>query len=88
LEILLRDGPNNAYLPNGHVPQRSDVALSADAPPGSRRREIAVYLPANGALLAAVALMVAGWDGCTIEHPGFPRDGAWKIRTEGLQRLP
>ena len=33
VEILLRDGPNNRYLPNGHCPQRSDEA----APPPAAR---------------------------------------------------
>ncbi|MCP5548422.1 MAG: hypothetical protein H7A50_13720 [Akkermansiaceae bacterium] len=88
VEILLREGPNNLYLPTGHCPQRSDVALPKDAPPGARKREIAAYLPANGAFLSAVALMVAGWDGCETEHPGFPKDGRWKIRAEGLHPLP
>ena len=88
LDVLLRVAPNNRYLPNGHCPQRSDEAAPpapAAAPP---RREIAAYLPANGALLAAVALMVAGWDGCPVEHPGFPEDGNWTIRAEGLHPLP
>lgn len=85
LEVLLRDGPNNRYLPNGHCPQGSDIARADQA---AGRREIAAYLPANGAFLAAVALMVAGWDGCAVEHPGFPVDGTWTIRAEGLQRLP
>jgi hypothetical protein len=88
LEILLRDGPNNRWLPNGHVPQRSDTALPANPPPGTRRSEIAAYLPANGAFLAAVALMVAGWDGATEKFPGFPKDGKWVIRAEGLHPLP
>jgi hypothetical protein len=90
VEILLRDGPNNRYLPNGHCPQRSDeAALKTPGPaPGARKREIAVYLPANGALLAAVALMVAGWDGAPAVHPGFPADGSWTIRAEGLRPLP
>jgi hypothetical protein len=91
VDVLLRDGPNNAYLPNGHVPQRSDAALlpNASGEPRTRSRtEIAVYLPANGALLSAVDLMVAGWDGCKVEHPGFPNDGKWKIRAEGWQPLP
>lgn len=88
VEILLRDGPNNRYLPNGHCPQRSDEKIDPNAPPGARRREIAVYLPANGAFLSAVALMVAGWDGCTEKLPGIPKDGTWKVRAEGLQRLP
>jgi len=88
MEILLRDGPNNRYLPNGHCPQRSDEKLDPKAPPGARRREIAVYLPANGAFLSAVALMVAGWDGCTEDYPGIPKDGTWNVRAEGLKRLP
>ncbi len=88
VEILLRDGPNNRYLPNGHCPQRSDEKLDPKAPPGARRREIAVYLPANGSFLSAVALMVAGWDGCAEEFPGIPKDGTWQVRAEGLKRLP
>ena len=88
VEILLRDGPNNRYLPNGHCPQRSDAKLDPNAPPGARKREIAVYLPANGSFLSAVALMVAGWDGSAGEFPGIPKDGTWKVRAEGLARLP
>lgn len=88
LEILLRDGPNNRYLPNGHCPQRSDTAATGTPAPGARRHEIAAYLPANGALLSAVALMIAGWDGAPRAHPGFPADGSWVIRAEGLKSLP
>ena len=88
VEILLREGPNNHYLPNGHCPQRSDEKLATDAPPGARKREIAVYLPANGAFLSAVSLMVAGWDGAPRPTPGFPADGSWVIRSEGLKPLP
>ncbi|HTX64781.1 MAG TPA: hypothetical protein VMD31_03345 [Opitutaceae bacterium] len=87
LDILLRDGPNNHYLPNGQCPQRGEGTATAVAP-GAHRYEIAAYLPANGALLSAVALMVAGWDGCTEQFPGFPHDGSWTIRAEGLHRLP
>jgi len=87
IDLLLRDGPNNRYLPNGHCPQRSDVAAapSANAPV---RPEIAVYLPANGSLLSAVALMVAGWDGGGTRYPGFPRDGTWRVQAEGWAPLP
>lgn len=88
VEVLLRDGPNNRYLPTGHCPQRSDEKRDAFTAPGARKREIAAYLPANGAFLNAVALMVAGWDGCTEAFPGFPKDGTWKIRAEGLRRTP
>ena len=88
VEILLREGPNNKYLPNGHCPQRSDEAAAKSPKPGARKREIAVYLPANGAFLSAVAMMAAGWDGQTNTAPGFPKDGKWKIRAEGLHPLP
>lgn len=88
VEILLRDGPNNVYLPNGHAPVRSDEKVDPNAPAGARKREIAVYLPANGSFLSAAALMIAGWDGCTEEFPGIPKDGTWQVRAEGLKRLP
>ena len=88
VEILLREGPNNIYLPNGHCTQRSDEAAAKAPKPGARKREIAAYLPANGAFLAAVAMMAAGWDGNTNGAPGFPQDGKWKIRHEGLRGLP
>lgn len=88
IEVLLRDGPNNRYLPNGHCPQRSDEAAARSSKPGARKREIAVYLPANGAFLSAVALMAAGWDGSEVPSPGFSSDGRWTIKAEGLRRLP
>jgi hypothetical protein len=88
VEILLRAGPNNVYLPNGHCPQRSDEAVAKSSRPGARKREIAAYLPANGAFLSAVALMAAGWDGNTNDSPGFPRDGKWRVRAEGLRGMP
>ncbi len=44
------------------------------------------YLPGNGGLLYAVAMMAAGWDGAPDKHaPGFPDDGSWTIRWEGLK---
>jgi hypothetical protein len=75
MEVLLRDGPNNRYQASGHCPQKSDQAIAA-------------YLPANGAFLSAVALMVAGWDECIEKHPGIPKDGTWRVRAEGLRSLP
>lgn len=83
--ILLRDGPNNRYTPNGHCPQGSDRAQRSQS---TGRREVAVYLPANGAFLAAAALLLGGWEGSDGEAPGLPRDGTWHVRTEGLARLP
>ncbi len=85
LEILLRDGPNNRYTANGHCPQGSDrVRRSAS----EGRPEIAVYLPANGSFLSALALMIAGWEGSEGPFPGFPRDGSWTIKAEGFTPMP
>lgn len=74
IDLLLMDTPKNRYLPNGHNYQR----------PG-----LTIYLPGNGGLLAAVAMMAAGWDGAPPEPaPGFPKDGRWTVRWEGLHPLP
>ena len=64
----------NTYLKNGHNFQTAD--------------RLRLYLPGNGALLTAVAMMLAGWDGCTLgNNPGFPQDGTWNVRWENLQRM-
>lgn len=70
---LLMDKRTNTYLPNGHNYQDS---------------RLRVYLPGNGGLLTAVAMMCAGWDGCEKKNPGFPTDGSWKIEWEGLSPMP
>jgi hypothetical protein len=47
------------------------------------------YLPGNGGLLYAAAMMAAGWDGAPPRHaPGFPDDGSWGVRWEGLRPAP
>ncbi|MBI1337905.1 MAG: hypothetical protein GC164_13215 [Phycisphaera sp.] len=47
------------------------------------------YFPGNGGVLYAVAMMAAGWDGCPDRHaPGFPDNGTWSVRFEGLHRAP
>lgn len=47
------------------------------------------YLPGNGGLLYAVAMMAAGWDGAPSRHaPGFPDDGSWVVKWEGLRKAP
>jgi hypothetical protein len=47
------------------------------------------YLPGNGGLLYAVAMMAAGWDGAPERSvPGFPDDGSWVVRWEGLTKAP
>ena len=74
LKALLIDTQKNTYLKNGHNFQTAD--------------RLRIYLPGNGALLTAIAMMCAGWDGCTIpNNPGFPQDGTWNVRWEGLQRM-
>lgn len=74
LQALLMDTQKNTYLKNGHNFQTID--------------RLRIYLPGNGALLSAIAMMCAGWDGCpTPNNPGFPHDGTWNVRWEGLQRM-
>jgi hypothetical protein len=74
VDALLMDTPKNRYRVNGHNHQR----------PG-----LTVYLPGNGGLLYAVAMMAAGWDGGPSRHaPGFPDDGSWVVRYEGLYPAP
>jgi hypothetical protein len=47
----------------------------------------AAYLPGNGGLLYAVAMMAAGWDGAEDKPvPGFPDDGSWDVKYEGLMK--
>ena len=71
VDALLMDLPKNQYLPNGHNVQSERLPL---------------YLPGNGGLLYAVALMAAGWrDGPDIPAPGFPKDGRWRVRVEGMR---
>lgn len=47
------------------------------------------YFPSNGGLLYAAAMMAAGWDGAPHRNaPGFPDDGTWTVRWEGLKPAP
>jgi hypothetical protein len=70
IQALMIESPKNRYHPNGHVYQRPNLTA---------------YLPANGGLLSAIAMMAAGWtDGPREDAPGFPADGKWSIKHEGL----
>lgn len=70
VRALLLETAKNRYLPNGHNYQRPNLPC---------------YLPGNGGLLYAVALMAGGWKGAPRTHaPGFPSDGSWTVRHEGL----
>jgi len=73
VSALLMDKRTNTYLTNGHNYQDE---------------RLRIYLPGNGGLLTAIAMMCAGWDGCTTTNPGFPNDGRWDVKWEGLQQLP
>jgi hypothetical protein len=64
--------PGNKYLANGFCNLGSTP-----------------YLPASGGLLWAVAMMAAGWEGCPDKPaPGFPDDGSWTVKWEGLKKAP
>ena len=42
---------------------------------------------ANGNLLLAMAMMCAGWENGPERHvPGFPDNGQWRVRWEGLRK--
>ncbi|MDE5727190.1 MAG: hypothetical protein K2H94_03560 [Duncaniella sp.] len=73
INALLMDKRTNTYLPNGHNYQD---------------KRLRCYLPGNGGLLTTVALMTAGWDGCEVENPGFPKDGTWNVKWEGIKPMP
>jgi hypothetical protein len=70
IDALLLETEKNRYLPNGHNYQRPNLPC---------------YLPGNGGLLYATAMMASGWSGAPRKHaPGFPDDGSWTVRAEDL----
>ncbi|MCU4164537.1 hypothetical protein [Carboxylicivirga caseinilyticus] len=73
VDALLMNKRTNTYLVNGHNYQDD---------------RLRVYLPGNGGLLIAVAMMCAGWDGNKVEIPGFPKDSTWNVVWEDLAVLP
>jgi len=73
VDALVVPKRTNTYLVSGHNYQDTRLRL---------------YLPGNGGLLTAVALMCAGWDGCTVKNPGFPKDGTWNVKWEGIRPMP
>lgn len=74
VDALFVETQKNTYLANGHNYQSARLPL---------------YLPGNGGLLTAVAMMTEGWDNAPNNPaPGFPKNGKWKIRAEGLTKMP
>ncbi|CAN5460688.1 hypothetical protein BH10ACI2_BH10ACI2_04550 [soil metagenome] len=70
IDALMINTPKNGYAANGHNYQRANLPL---------------YLPGNGGLLYAIAIMAAGWKGAPkAKAPGFPNDGTWTVRSEGF----
>ncbi|MFD2288945.1 hypothetical protein GJU39_14865 [Pedobacter petrophilus] len=72
IDALMMNVQTNTYLVNGHNYQDD---------------RLRIYLPGNGGLLTAVALMCAGWDGNNKTNPGFPKDGTWKVKWEGFKKM-
>lgn len=72
IDALFKNISTNTYLINGHNYQDKRLTL---------------YLPGNGGLLSAIALMCAGYEGNKIPNPGFPKNGKWNIKWEGLKPL-
>jgi protein-glucosylgalactosylhydroxylysine glucosidase len=73
IDALMMKVQTNTYLPNGNNYQDD---------------RLRIYLPGNGGLLTAIAMMVAGYDGSTKSLPGIPKDGKWKVKWEGLKKMP
>ncbi len=72
IDALMMKIQTNTYLVNGHNYQDG---------------RLRIYLPGNGGLLTAVAMMCAGWDGNTVINPGFPKDGTWTVKWEGFKKM-
>jgi hypothetical protein len=72
VDALLMNTEKNRYLANGHNYQRPNLPC---------------YLPGNGGLLYAIAMMAGGFSGAPRRSaPGFPDDGSWIIKAENLNR--
>lgn len=71
VDILMKDTLKNSYVASGNNLQKS-------------REDLPLYLPGNGSLLLALALMTAGYEGCKELLPGFPKDGNWTVEYEGI----
>ncbi|MBH1940506.1 glycoside hydrolase family 65 [Mobilitalea sibirica] len=75
IESLLMNTPNNQYAASGNNTQ-------------GLRKDLPLYLPGNGSLLLAVAMMAAGYSGCKEDTPGFPKNGMWQIEVENIAPFP
>lgn len=79
VKILCNESPQMTFSQTGYV-QRPKEIRSLTNP---------AYFPVNSSLLAAVGLMAGGWEGAPSgAAPGFPKNGKWNVRVEGMNRLP
>ncbi len=94
VNFLLSDAKNFQFGVSGMTPR---VHVVADAAPHAAgigidgpgyRRAAETYFPSNGSLLLAAALMVAGGSDVHELNPGFPPNGQWIVRSEGILPLP
>ncbi len=70
IDALLMPIKTNTYLVNGHNYQDD---------------RLTIYLPGNGGVLNAVALMCTGADADKQINIGFPKD--WNVKWEGLKKM-
>jgi len=70
VDALLMPVKTNTYLINGHNYQDD---------------RLTIYLPGNGGILNAVALMCTGADADKEINIGFPKD--WNVKWEGLKKM-
>src|SRR5690606_26143869 len=96
IDFLFYDAKNNQFGPTGmtprvHLEAHADQLVPSAAKSGpdgpGYRRAAETYFPSNGSLLLAVALMAGGWDGAEGAAPGFPKDGKWVVKVEGIEPL-
>ena len=75
VSFLLMDTGKNTYVVSGNNYQKDNLHLP-------------LYLPGNGALLMAMAMMIGGWGETKDACPGFPKNGLWNIEYENIHGLP
>lgn len=73
IEALFMDIKTNTYLVSGH---------------NYKDERLPIYMPSNGGLLTAIAMMCAGYDDTEKVNPGIPKGGSWKVQWEGLKKMP
>jgi hypothetical protein len=72
VDALLMPVRTNTYLVNGH---------------NFQDERLTIYLPGNGGMLNAIAMMCTGTDADKIGNIGFPQNGNWKVKWEGLKKM-